>query len=97
MPAYDFRCTECAETFEVSRPMISTDDVCCPSCGAAARKVFSPVGVAFKGSGFHNTDYRPRPKEESTSSEQSAPASEAPACPAKTEGPAACSNCPAAS
>jgi putative FmdB family regulatory protein len=93
MPAYDFRCTECAETFEIVRPMSATDDVCCPACGAAARKVFSPVGVAFKGTGFHNTDYKTRPTEESApTKEQSAPA-----CPAKSEGSSACSSCPAAS
>jgi putative FmdB family regulatory protein len=97
MPAYDFRCTECAETFEVNRPMNATDDVCCPSCGGEARKVFSPVGVAFKGTGFHNTDYRPRPKDESGASEPSAPKADGPACPAKTEGSSACSSCSAAS
>ncbi|MDR3685936.1 MAG: zinc ribbon domain-containing protein [Coriobacteriia bacterium] len=94
MPAYDFKCTECAETFEVTRPMNAKDDVCCPSCGAPARKVFSPVGVAFKGTGFHNTDYRPRPKEEGS---EATPKTEAPACPAKTEGSSTCAECPAAS
>ena len=94
MPAYDFKCTECAKAFEVTRPMIAKDDVCCPSCGAPARKVFSPVGVAFKGTGFHNTDYRPRPKEEAA---ESAPKTDAPACPAKSEGSAACAECSAAS
>jgi putative FmdB family regulatory protein len=90
MPAYDFRCTECAETFEIVRPMSAKDDVSCPKCGAAANKVFSPVGVAFKGTGFHNTDYRPRPKEDGASTSE-------PACPAKSEGSSACSSCPAAS
>lgn len=94
MPAYDFKCTECAETFEVTRPMSSKADVCCPSCGASANKVFSPVGVAFKGTGFHNTDYRPRPKEETS---EPAAKTETPACPAKTEGSSACSECSAAS
>ncbi len=64
MPEYDFRCTECDEMFEVSRPMGSTAKECCPSCGAAAKRVFTPVGVAFKGSGFHNTDYRPKAGDE---------------------------------
>lgn len=90
MPAYDFRCTQCAETFEVSRPMSVKDEVCCPSCGAVATKVFSPVGVAFRGTGFHNTDYRPQPKEDSGT------ATETPTCPAKSEDSSACSGCPAA-
>jgi len=89
MPAYDFRCTECAETFEVNRPMSTKGDECCPSCGAVATKVFFPVGVAFKGTGFHNTDYRPRPKDETAPTD-------VPACPAKTEGSSACAECPSA-
>jgi putative FmdB family regulatory protein len=87
VPAYDFRCTACAHTFEVTRPMSSRGDECCPTCGATATKVFTPVGVSFKGTGFHHTDYRPRPKEDAPSS--------APACPAKSEGSAACSSCAA--
>ena len=87
MPKYDFRCTECAKVFEVTRPMAASAEECCPSCGAAATKVFSPVGVAFKGTGFHNTDYRQRPKDEA------APAT-AP-CAASGESPA-CASCPSA-
>lgn len=86
MPAYDFRCTECDQTFEVTRPMGSTQEELCPVCGAAAKRVFSPVGVAFKGSGFHNTDYRPKPKSEES----------APVCASKDKGSPACSSCPAA-
>lgn len=84
MPVYDYRCTSCDERFEVTRPMSSTAEECCPSCGEAAKRVFTPVGVAFKGSGFHNTDYRPQPKEDGGS------------CAAKKEGSSACSSCPAA-
>ena len=84
MPKYDFRCTECADVFEVTRSMGQATDECCPTCGATATKVFSPVGVAFKGTGFHNTDYKPRPKDESA-----AP------CPAPGES-SACASCPAA-
>lgn len=78
MPAYDYRCTACDERFEVTRPMGATEDVCCPSCGADAKRVFSPVGVAFKGSGFHNTDYKTRP----ASNADSCPQSRGEACPA---------------
>jgi putative FmdB family regulatory protein len=95
MPDYDFKCTECAETFEVTRPMSARGDEACPSCGAVATKVFSPVGVAFKGTGFHNTDYRPRPKEESEP--KSEPKAEPAACPAKSDSSAGCAGCPAAS
>jgi putative FmdB family regulatory protein len=83
MPAYDFRCTKCSTVFEVTRPMGAVGDESCPECGATSTKVFSPVGVAFKGSGFHNTDYKPRPKEEAA------------ACAAASDA-SACASCPAA-
>jgi putative FmdB family regulatory protein len=73
MARYDYRCTACDSRFEVDRPMGSTEAVCCPECGADAKRVFTPVGVAFKGSGFHNTDYKPRPKEDSCPNQTSAP------------------------
>lgn len=87
MPVYDYRCTECNERFEVSRPMGTSQAENCPSCGSVAKRVFTPVGVAFKGSGFHNTDYRSSPKNDSAG---------AGACPAKKDGSSACSSCPAA-
>ena len=63
MPAYDYRCTACDIVFEVTRPMSVKGDEHCPTCDVIAARVFSPVPVAFKGTGFHNTDYRPRPKD----------------------------------
>jgi putative FmdB family regulatory protein len=84
MPTYDYRCTACDELFEVSRPMRSSESESCPSCDAVAKRVFTPVGVAFKGSGFHNTDYKKRPKED------------APACASASKSDSACSGCPAA-
>lgn len=64
MPAYDFRCTACGTITEVTRPAADDSPVACPQCGAATKQVFHPVGVHFKGSGFHNTDYRPKPASE---------------------------------
>lgn len=84
MPTYDYRCTCCSDTFEVSRPMGSTESPSCPACGADARRVFTPVGVAFKGAGFHSTDYRPRAVEDTGS------------CPAKSASSEKCASCPAA-
>lgn len=88
MPDYDYRCPTCENRFEVSRPMSSTAEECCPSCGAVAKRVFTPVGVAFKGSGFHNTDYRSRASDDSGPSEST--------CPAKKDDASACASCPAA-
>ncbi|HWL35026.1 MAG TPA: FmdB family zinc ribbon protein [Frankiaceae bacterium] len=58
MPTYQYACTACAERLEVVQKF--TDDALteCPACGGALRKVFSPVGVVFKGSGFYKTDSR---------------------------------------
>ena len=91
MPTYDFRCPECEERFEVTRPVGPTSDVCCPQCDAPAKRVFTPVGVVFKGSGFHNTDYRSRPKEDSPSSKGDAPSCD------KASEDGGCAGCPAAS
>ena len=85
MPAYDFKCKDCSAVVEVVRPASDDSPVTCPECGGETRRVFTPVGVHFKGSGFHNTDYRkPEPKKES-----------APSCDASGSGPA-CAGCPAA-
>ncbi len=83
MPSYDFRCTMCSAVHEVTRPSSDDSPVVCPECGGDTKRVFTPVGVHFKGSGFHNTDNRPAQK-----------AAETPACPAATGG--GCAGCPAA-
>ena len=59
MPTYEYRCKDCGETLEVVQSF--TDDALtkCPNCRKKAlRKVFSPPGVTFKGSGFYKTDSR---------------------------------------
>lgn len=58
MPTYQYACTSCGEDLEVVQKF--TDDALteCPACGGKLRKVFSPVGVVFKGSGFYRTDSR---------------------------------------
>lgn len=71
MPAYDYRCTQCGDLFEVVRPMGENSDQSCPACDSPAIRVFGTVGVAFKGSGFHNTDYKTRPAEKCESSSES--------------------------
>jgi len=59
MPIYEFRCKK-GHTFEVMQ-RISDDPVTkCQVCGAPVERVFHPVAVHFKGSGFYNTDYGTR-------------------------------------
>jgi putative FmdB family regulatory protein len=97
MPSYDFRCPECDERFEVTLPVGTANNVCCPVCEAPAKRVFTPVGVVFKGSGFHNTDYRSHPKDDAPApkSDSSAPTSDTPSCAGSDGG--GCAGCPAAS
>ncbi|MDI5967122.1 FmdB family zinc ribbon protein [Streptantibioticus silvisoli] len=58
MPTYQYQCTECGEALEAVQKF--TDDALteCPNCSGRLRKVFSAVGVVFKGSGFYRNDSR---------------------------------------
>ena len=102
MPAYDFKCTTCNHIFEIIRPSGESAPVSCPDCDSPAKRVYTPVGVHFKGSGFYNTDRHtgsatpatvapPVAASAPAASTESAPA---PACPAATGG--SCAGCAAA-
>ena len=56
MPIYEYRCDN-GHTFEVMQKMTDDPVTECESCGAPVQRVFHPVAVHFKGSGFYNTDY----------------------------------------
>jgi putative FmdB family regulatory protein len=56
MPLYEYRC-ENGHTFEVMQKMSDDPVQSCETCGAPVQRVFHPVAVHFKGSGFYNTDY----------------------------------------
>jgi putative FmdB family regulatory protein len=56
MPIYEYRC-EKGHTFEVLQRMSDDPVAKCEVCGAPVHRVFHPVAVHFKGSGFYNTDY----------------------------------------
>jgi len=58
MPTYQYACTECGERLEVVQKFSDDPLTICPACEGRLRKVFSPVGVVFKGSGFYKTDSR---------------------------------------
>ncbi|PKQ28373.1 MAG: FmdB family transcriptional regulator [Candidatus Anoxymicrobium japonicum] len=55
MPSYDYRCENCDMTFEVSHGIHENLEFC-ETCGGEVRRVFHPVGIVFKGSGFYATD-----------------------------------------
>ena len=58
MPTYQYTCTECGEPLETVQKFSDEPLTLCPACGGRLRKVFSPVGIVFKGSGFYRTDSR---------------------------------------
>jgi putative FmdB family regulatory protein len=61
MPLYEYRC-ENGHNFEVTQRMSEDPVTECPECDAAVQRVFHPVAVHFKGSGFYTTDYGKKKK-----------------------------------
>ena len=58
MPTYQYACTECGDQTEIVQRFSDDPLTVCGACGGRLRKVFSPVGIVFKGSGFYRTDSR---------------------------------------
>lgn len=56
MPIYEYKC-EKGHVFEVLQRMVDDPVTSCEKCGKPVQRVFHPVAVHFKGSGFYNTDY----------------------------------------
>lgn len=72
MPTYGYRCPSCSTEFDVWQRMSDPAGAECPNCGTAARRLFFPAGIVFKGTGFYATDHRSR------SSDGATPASSTP-------------------
>ncbi|MDE3065195.1 MAG: hypothetical protein KGJ36_05950 [Acidobacteriota bacterium] len=97
MPTYEYECQSCHRRIDAvqrfSDPALTT----CENCGGDLRKVFSSVGIVFKGSGFYKTDNRsakatsataspsPAPATSGESTSAPAPASSAAASPASSD------------
>ncbi len=58
MPTYQYACTDCGDKSEVVQRFSDDPLTVCTGCGGKLRKVFSPVGIVFKGSGFYRNDSR---------------------------------------
>jgi putative FmdB family regulatory protein len=86
VPTYQYACTECGEQLEAVQSFSDPALTECPACGGKLRKVFSSVGVVFKGSGFYRNDSR---SGAATADKSNAPAT-GEAAP-KTDKPAAAS------
>jgi putative FmdB family regulatory protein len=58
MPIYEYACTACGERTEARQSFDDPPLEDCPHCGGKLRKLYSPVGIVFKGSGFYSTDQK---------------------------------------
>src|SRR3954468_10575027 len=80
MPTYEYACKNCGEHVEVVQSFKDEPLTECPACGGPLRKVFAPVGIVLKGSGFYKNDSRAaggskgRKKESESKSESKAEA-----------------------
>ncbi|MEI7943286.1 MAG: FmdB family transcriptional regulator [Actinobacteria bacterium] len=83
MPTYPYACTSCEHSFEIVQSFSEDALTVCPECGGALRKLYSSVGIVFKGSGFYRTDSRGDSK--GTSSTTAASTSSTSSAPAKSE------------
>ncbi|MFJ7066471.1 FmdB family zinc ribbon protein [Streptomyces sp. NPDC101115] len=99
MPTYQYQCTECGEGLEAVQKF--TDDALteCPNCKGRLKKVFSAVGIVFKGSGFYRNDSRgssssssPASSKSSSSSSSSTSSSSTPSSSSSDAKPAASSS-----
>lgn len=72
MPIYEYKCKNCEHVFEKFQSVNDDPERVCPSCGGEVRRLFSPAGIIFKGSGFYITDSRnSKAKEEKSESKES--------------------------
>ncbi|MCU1363397.1 MAG: hypothetical protein JWM55_1225 [Acidimicrobiaceae bacterium] len=74
MPTYEYECQQCHERVEAVQKFTDPSLTLCPLCGGELRKVFSAVGIVFKGSGFYKNDSR---GSKSTAKESSSATSDA--------------------
>jgi putative FmdB family regulatory protein len=58
MPIYEYACTNCGERTEARQSFADPPLEICEICGGRLRKLYSPVGIVFKGTGFYATDAR---------------------------------------
>ncbi|WP_411111391.1 FmdB family zinc ribbon protein [Streptomyces sp. c-19] len=98
MPTYQYQCTECGEGLEAVQKF--TDDALteCPGCNGRLKKVFSAVGIVFKGSGFYRNDSRGSSSSSSpAASKSSTPSSSAPSSSSTSDAKPAASTASASS
>ncbi|MBR7839745.1 FmdB family transcriptional regulator [Actinospica durhamensis] len=86
MPTYQYQCTECGEALEVVQKFTDDALTVCPACEGRLRKVYSAVGIVFKGSGFYRTDSRGSGNSSSAPGSSSSNSSSSSSSTGKSEG-----------
>src|SRR5687767_14022767 len=92
MPTYEYRCQDCGHTVEAVQSFSDAPLTVCEVCGGRLRRVFHPVGIVLKGSGFYSTDNRPgkrpvsKPKEGASSEGASSSSSSSSSDPGGSSG-----------
>ena len=71
MPIYEYACTACGERTEAKQSFSDPPLDTCELCGGKLRKLYSPVGIVFKGSGFYSTDAKRKSSSSSSSDSKS--------------------------
>jgi putative FmdB family regulatory protein len=84
MPTYEYECQQCRERVEAVQKFTDAALTVCPLCGGELRKVFSAVGIVFKGSGFYKNDSRGTKSESSTPAKTDTASPTTPATPASS-------------
>ncbi|MEU8941828.1 FmdB family zinc ribbon protein [Streptomyces goshikiensis] len=82
MPTYQYQCTECGEGLEAVQKFTDDALTVCPNCDGRLKKVFSAVGIVFKGSGFYRNDSRGASSSSTPASKPSSASSTSTAAPA---------------
>src|SRR4051795_9368070 len=76
MPTYEYACKQCGQHLEIVQSLREDPLRVCPNCDGELRKVFSPIGITFKGSGFYKTDSRSSSSSSSSSKSSESSSSE---------------------
>lgn len=75
MPTYGYQCTVCDHKFEVLQKITDEPITECEKCKGEVRRLLYPVGIVFKGSGFHINDYRKPEKHDGDGHKETKPKS----------------------
>lgn len=97
MPLYEYRCRNCNHQFEIQQSFSDDALTVCPECEGELRKVFNPVGISFKGSGFYKNDSRSSSSSSSSSSGSSTSSTSSDASPSSSDSASSASKEPASS